>query len=140
MVLGSAWAVGAAPGVSYPTPREQVGDVLDCTLGGRGFKAPENSSLLPLPRRPEGRWTWLRTKDFTVVKSLQSLLAAGIETADRGLLSPELAAGIYRVKGVRKLGSRLGNRLTAELSEACFGKRPCSQCAYRILVRRDWHH
>src|ERR1700761_6845212 len=35
------------------------------------------------------------------------------EAADSGLLSPELAAGIHRVKGVRKLGSRLGNWLTA---------------------------
>src|ERR1019366_849491 len=35
------------------------------------------------------------------------------EAADCGLLSPELAAGIQRVKGVRKLGSRLGNWLTA---------------------------
>jgi integrase len=35
------------------------------------------------------------------------------EAADSGLLSPELAAGIYRVKGVRNLGSRLGNWLTA---------------------------
>jgi integrase len=35
------------------------------------------------------------------------------EAADSGLLTPELAAGIYRVKGVRKLGSRLGNWLTA---------------------------
>jgi integrase len=35
------------------------------------------------------------------------------EAADPGLLSPELAAGIHRVKGVRKLGSRLGNWLTA---------------------------
>ena len=34
------------------------------------------------------------------------------EAADSGLLSPELAAGIHRVKGVRKLGSRLGNWLT----------------------------
>ena len=33
--------------------------------------------------------------------------------ADSGLLSPELAAGIHRVKGVRKLGSRPGNWLTA---------------------------
>jgi integrase len=31
------------------------------------------------------------------------------EAADAGLLSPELAAGIHRVKGVRKLGSLLGN-------------------------------
>ncbi|HTF66931.1 MAG TPA: hypothetical protein VK638_30030 [Edaphobacter sp.] len=35
------------------------------------------------------------------------------EAADSGLLSPELAAGIHRVKGVRKLGSPLGNWLTA---------------------------
>jgi site-specific recombinase XerD len=34
------------------------------------------------------------------------------EASDSGLLSPELAAGIHRVKGVRKLGSRLGNWLT----------------------------
>lgn len=36
------------------------------------------------------------------------------EAADAGLLSPELAASIRRVKGVRKLGVRLGNWLTAE--------------------------
>jgi hypothetical protein len=30
------------------------------------------------------------------------------EAADCGLLSPELAAGIHRVKGVRKPGSRFG--------------------------------
>jgi hypothetical protein len=35
------------------------------------------------------------------------------EAADSGLLSPELAAGIHRVKGIRKLGYRLGNWLTA---------------------------
>jgi len=35
------------------------------------------------------------------------------ETADAGLLSPELAAGIRRVKGVKKLGVRLGNWLSA---------------------------
>jgi hypothetical protein len=35
------------------------------------------------------------------------------EAADSGLLSPDLAAGVHRVKGVRKLGSRLDNWLTA---------------------------
>ncbi len=35
------------------------------------------------------------------------------EAADAGLLSPELAAGIRRVKGAKKLGTRLGNWLTA---------------------------
>ena len=36
------------------------------------------------------------------------------EAADSGLLSPELAAGIRRVKGAKKLGVRLGNWLTTE--------------------------
>jgi hypothetical protein len=36
------------------------------------------------------------------------------EAADAGLLSPELAAGIRRVKGSKRLGVRLGNWLTAE--------------------------
>jgi site-specific recombinase XerD len=38
------------------------------------------------------------------------------EAADCGLLSPDLTAGIRRVKGVKKIGVRLGNWLTAEQS------------------------
>jgi hypothetical protein len=38
------------------------------------------------------------------------------EAADSGLLSPELAAGISRVKGVRQLGFRSGNWLTEQQS------------------------
>lgn len=36
------------------------------------------------------------------------------EASDCGLLSADLAAGIWRVKGLKKLGVRLGNWLTAE--------------------------
>lgn len=36
------------------------------------------------------------------------------EAADSGLLSPELAAGIRRVKGVHRIGIRVGNWLTVE--------------------------
>ncbi len=36
------------------------------------------------------------------------------EPADAGLLSPELSAEIRRVKGVRRIGVRLGNWLTPE--------------------------
>jgi len=39
------------------------------------------------------------------------------EAADCGLLSPDLAAGIRRVKGVKNIGVRLGNWLTAEQSQ-----------------------
>ena len=40
------------------------------------------------------------------------------EAADTGLLSPDLAAGIRRVKGAKKLGMRLGNWLTVEEARA----------------------
>jgi site-specific recombinase XerD len=36
------------------------------------------------------------------------------EASDCGLLSTDLAAGIRRVKGVKKIGVRLGNWLTPE--------------------------
>jgi site-specific recombinase XerD len=39
------------------------------------------------------------------------------EAADCGLLSADLAAGVRRVKGVKKLGVRLGNWLTADQSQ-----------------------
>jgi integrase len=39
------------------------------------------------------------------------------EAADAGLLSPDLAAGIRRVKGAKKHGVRIGNWLTAEQSK-----------------------
>jgi site-specific recombinase XerD len=38
------------------------------------------------------------------------------EAADTGLLSPELAAGIRRVKGAKRLGVRIGNWLTVDQS------------------------
>jgi hypothetical protein len=37
-----------------------------------------------------------------------------VEAADCGLLSADLAAGIRRVKGVKRLGVHVGNWLTAE--------------------------
>ena len=40
------------------------------------------------------------------------------EAADCGLLSADLAAGIRRVKGVKKLGVRLGTWLAAEQAHA----------------------
>ena len=43
------------------------------------------------------------------------------EAADTGLLSPELAAGIRRVKGAKRVGVRLGNWLTAEQGRALLG-------------------
>src|SRR5580698_4079498 len=48
----------------------------------------------------------------TINVRMAAVRRLAFEAADSGLLSPELAAGIHRDKGVRKLGSRLGNWLT----------------------------
>src|SRR5919201_3235536 len=50
----------------------------------------------------------------TINLRLAAVRRDAYEAADAGLLSPELAAGIRRVKGVRRLGVRLGNWLTPE--------------------------
>jgi site-specific recombinase XerD len=50
----------------------------------------------------------------TVNQRLAAVRRLAYEAADSGLLSPELAAGIRRVKGVKQLGSRLGNWLSSD--------------------------
>ena len=50
----------------------------------------------------------------TINLRLAAVRRVAYEAADGGLLSPELTAGIRRVKGVRRLGVRLGNWLTPE--------------------------
>jgi integrase len=50
----------------------------------------------------------------TINLRLAAVRRIAYEAADAGLLSPELAAGIRRMKGVRRIGVRLGNWLTPE--------------------------
>src|SRR5215831_13545432 len=50
----------------------------------------------------------------TINVRLAAVRRLAYEAADSGRLSPELAAGIRRVKGAQKLGVRLGNWFTAE--------------------------
>jgi site-specific recombinase XerD len=78
------------------------------------------------PRLAFNRTVVLRYRFFLEQKSLASStinvrLAAvrrlAYEAADAGLLSPELAAGIRRVKGAKRLGVWIGNWLTIEQSK-----------------------
>jgi hypothetical protein len=69
------------------------------------------------------------------------------EAADSGLLSPELAAGIQRVKGAKKLGVRLGNWLTVDecrrlLFRLDLGRRDHRKggLAYREVLRKASRH
>jgi site-specific recombinase XerD len=50
----------------------------------------------------------------TINVRLAAVRRLAYEAADSGLLSPDLAAGIRRVRGAKKLGCRLGNWLTPE--------------------------
>src|SRR5258707_13139591 len=66
----------------------------------------------------------------TVNQRLAAVRRLAYEAPDSGLLSPELAAGMRRVKGVKQLGSRLGNWLSSDqaklLLEKAEGEELCS--------------
>lgn len=66
----------------------------------------------------------------TINQRLAAVRRLAYEAADSGLLSPELAAGIRRVKGVKQLGARTGNWLTRDqgslLLEKADGEDLCS--------------
>jgi site-specific recombinase XerD len=100
----------------------------------------------------------------TINLRLAAVRRLAYEAADVGLLSPDLAAGIRRVKGAKRLGVRLGNWLNAQQAkellrspnrEALIGKRDCAilaillayglrrseaaQLTFEHLQRRDDH-
>jgi integrase len=54
---------------------------------------------------------------------LAAVRRVAYDAADAGLLSPELAAGIRRVKGVRRIGVRLGNWLTPDQGRRLLAQR-----------------
>ena len=53
----------------------------------------------------------------TINVRLAAVRKLATEAADNGLLAPEIAAGIARVKGARRQGVRIGNWLTKEQTE-----------------------
>ena len=57
----------------------------------------------------------------TINLRLAAVRRIAYAAADSGLLSPELTAGIRRVKGVRRLGVRLGNWLSADQEKRLLG-------------------
>ena len=70
----------------------------------------------------------------TINQQLAAVRRLAHEAADAGLLSPELAAGISRVKGVKQLGFRAGNWLSAAQSSQVL------QCALGegMRAKRDY--
>src|SRR6202789_2811233 len=86
----------------------------------------------------------------TINVRLAAVRRLAYEATDSGLLSPDLAAGIRRVKGAKKLGFRLGNWLTADEARQLWqlpdpstlkGKRDRAILAVLLgcgLRRREW--
>ena len=58
----------------------------------------------------------------TINVRLAAVRRLAYEASDTGLLSPELAAGIRRVKGAKRLGVRIGNWLTVDQSKSLLQK------------------
>ena len=56
------------------------------------------------------------------------------EAADNGLLSSDLAAGIRRVKGVKKLGVKVGNWLTAEQGRRLLAAGRSARASARKMI------
>jgi site-specific recombinase XerD len=69
----------------------------------------------------------------TINVRLAAVRRLAYEAADTGLLSPELAAGIRRVNGAKRLGVRIGNWLTVEQSKKLLQAAP----ADTIRGKRD---
>jgi hypothetical protein len=65
-----------------------------------------------------------------------------VEAADNGLLAPELAAGIVRIKAVRSRGVRLGNLLSMRQAQALLNTPDATTkkgaCATARLSRYFW--
>jgi site-specific recombinase XerD len=69
----------------------------------------------------------------TINQQLAAVRRLAHEAADSGLLSPELAAGISRVKGVKQLGFRSSNWLSAEQSSEVLNHA----CGDSMRAKRD---
>jgi len=58
----------------------------------------------------------------TINVRLAAVRRLAYEVSDTGLLSPDMAAGIRRVKGAKRLGVRVGNWLTVDQSRTLLGE------------------
>jgi site-specific recombinase XerD len=74
----------------------------------------------------------------TINQQLAAVRRLAYEASDAGLLSPELAAGIGRVKGVKQLGFRAGNWLSAvqssEVLQRALGEGMRAKRDYAMLA------
>ena len=77
----------------------------------------------------------------TINVRLAAVRRLAYEASDTGRLSPELAVGIRRVKGAKRLGVRIGNWLTVDQSDTLLGEVPsdslrgkCDRAILALLI------
>jgi integrase len=93
--------------------RHAIDEFVDCIVRNRAWPSTGSwSCAIALILNP------VNSPPGTINLRLGAVRRLAYEAADCGLLSADLAAGIRRVKGVKKLGVRLGNWLTAEQGNA----------------------
>ena len=107
----------ALDGVTSPHSRRAYGKALDHFLGwytlqgASGFtKATVNAYRTHLES--------LGLASATINVRLAAVRKLAQEATDNGLLAPEVAAGIARVKGAKRLGIRMGNWLVLQQAQA----------------------
>jgi hypothetical protein len=71
----------------------------------------------------------------TINVRLAAVRRLAYEASDSGLLSPELAAGIRRVKGAKRQGVRIGNWLTVNQSRVLLQKSPSDGSEANVIGR-----
>jgi integrase len=97
--------------VSSPTTRRMYNMALDEFIKWFGQEARSGFSKATVSAwRASLETRGLGSSSITV--RLSAIRKLAVEAADNGLLAPEFAAGIARVKGVRRIGVRVGNWLS----------------------------
>ena len=89
--------------------------LLDGIAPNRVFHSTDLLSFAPILSRTD-------KASSTINVRLAAVRRLAYEASDTGLLSPDLAAGIRRVKGAKRLGVRIDNWLTIDKSRTLLGK------------------
>ncbi len=87
-------------------------------------KAMRNTTRTLGNKDVQTSWSKRSLRPPTINVRLAAVRRLAYEASGTGLLSPELAAGIHRVKGAKRLGVRIGNWLTIEQARALLQQAP----------------
>jgi integrase len=100
--------------VSSPLTKRQYEIALDRFIGwasGRTFSKP-------LVNQYRSHLEGLAFSASTINQALSAIRRLGFEAADAGMLDPNVAAAVGRVRGIRREGRRAGNWLTRDQARA----------------------